>query len=44
MAAFLKEQGITVVVVNPHHVNKTKDSKAIRCRRATTRTRRSSPT
>lgn len=25
LAAFLKEQGITIVVVNPHHVNKTKE-------------------
>lgn len=25
LAAFLKEQSITVVVVNPHHVNKTKE-------------------
>ncbi|MEG6511628.1 IS110 family transposase [Desulforamulus ruminis] len=25
LAAFLKEQGIQVVVVNPHHVNKTKE-------------------
>src|SRR5690606_8141415 len=23
LAAFLKDQGITIVVVNPHHVNKT---------------------
>ncbi|WP_376775292.1 IS110 family transposase [Cohnella nanjingensis] len=25
IAAFLQEQGIAVVVVNPHHVNKTKE-------------------
>lgn len=25
LAAFLKEQGIKIVVVNPHHVNKTKE-------------------
>lgn len=25
LAAFLKEQGIQIVLVNPHHVNKTKD-------------------
>lgn len=25
LAAFLKDQGITIVVVNPHHVNKTKE-------------------